>query len=128
MLHWKICHWQSQISELLHSVLKILNFWNKFWIICLLWWQKIGHQAHKIIVKFSKITFQKFHIFQYRIRSNPMVYIWIKKASIFKWKLILFLRRAHAGTQASKITCAIYCMHKIIVLSLFVFLISIDST
>ena len=25
-----LCHWQSQISELLGSVLKILNFWNKF--------------------------------------------------------------------------------------------------
>ena len=33
-----LCHWQSQISELLLSVLKILSFWNKFWIIlCLLW-------------------------------------------------------------------------------------------
>ena len=30
--------WQSQISELLRSVLEILSFWNKFWIIlCLLW-------------------------------------------------------------------------------------------
>ena len=25
-----LCHWQSQISELLGSVLKILSFWNKF--------------------------------------------------------------------------------------------------
>ena len=25
-----LCHWQSQISELLLSVLKILSFWNKF--------------------------------------------------------------------------------------------------
>ena len=30
--------WQSQISELLRSILKILSFWNQFWIIlCLLW-------------------------------------------------------------------------------------------
>ena len=33
-----LCHWQSQISELLRSALKILTFWNRFWIIlCLLW-------------------------------------------------------------------------------------------
>ena len=33
-----LCHWQSQISELLHSVLKILSFWNKFWILLDLLW------------------------------------------------------------------------------------------
>ena len=27
-----LCYWQSQISELLRSVLEILSFWNKFWI------------------------------------------------------------------------------------------------
>ena len=32
-----LCYWQSQISELLRSVLEILSFWNKFWILCLLW-------------------------------------------------------------------------------------------
>ena len=33
-----LCYWRSQILELLHSILKILSFWNKFWIIlCLLW-------------------------------------------------------------------------------------------
>ena len=28
-----LCHWQSQNLGLLHSVLKILNFWNRFWVI-----------------------------------------------------------------------------------------------
>ena len=33
-----LCHCQSQNLEPLHSVLKILSFWNRFWIIlCLLW-------------------------------------------------------------------------------------------
>ena len=27
-----LCYWQSKISELRHSVLEILSFWNKFWM------------------------------------------------------------------------------------------------
>ena len=33
-----LCHWESQLSELLRSVLEILSFWNKFWILLYLLW------------------------------------------------------------------------------------------
>ena len=80
------CHWKSQISELLDSSLKILSFRNKFECVCfdiLCESKKIDHQAHKNMFKFSKITFQKLLIFQYRIRSNTMFYTWIDKSINF---------------------------------------------
>ena len=44
-----LCNWQSQISELLRSVLKILSFRNKFWIIlCLLWLQTKKKEKKKV--------------------------------------------------------------------------------
>ena len=58
-----LCHWRSQISELMRSVLKILSFWNKFWIIlCLLWLQKKkkGHQAHKTFSDSAEYHFDNY--------------------------------------------------------------------